>query len=97
MAAARTIPDIQKRRTCITIFMSYHIRSSSPKLSVGTSWHLRTTGAKGVLRAEPVPTFALSFASLRLRRTHLRNCLNLLNFAPSIQEDQFVPYSCSDC
>src|ERR1700720_1324879 len=33
MAAARTIPDTQKRRTYIAIIMSCHTRSSSPKLS----------------------------------------------------------------
>jgi hypothetical protein len=36
MAAARTIPDAQKRRTCIATIMPYHRRSSSPKLSGGT-------------------------------------------------------------
>jgi hypothetical protein len=40
-----------------------------------------------VLRAEPVPTFAVSFASLHLRNTRVRSYLNLLSFLPSIWED----------
>src|SRR5258707_14809150 len=60
-------------------------------------WRLRTTGAKEVLRREPVRTFALSFASLHLRSTHLRSYLNLINSAASIYEVQFVPSFCSAC
>ena len=47
-------------------------------------WHLKITRTKDVLDPEVVPAFALSFASLHLRNTHLRSDVNLLEFAPPI-------------
>src|ERR1700675_1218647 len=93
MAAARTIPDTQKRRTCIALIMSYKI-----VVTETLRWHRRTAEAKrGASSAEPVRMFALRVASIHLRRAHMGCQVNLINSPPSAGEDQFVPYCCSDC
>src|SRR3984957_15161392 len=75
MAAARTIPDTQKRRTCIALIMSYKI-----VVTETLRWHRRTAEAKrGASSAEPVRMFALRVASIHLRGSHLGSYVNLLN------------------
>src|SRR3974377_22053 len=82
MAAARTIPDTQKRRTCIALIMSYKI-----VVTATLRRHRRTAEAKEVLRPEPVRMFALRIAGMHLRTTHLHSYLNLLNSARRINSD----------
>src|SRR6202046_1691676 len=75
MAAARTIPDPQKRRTCIALIMSYKI-----VVTETLRWHRRTAEAKRVASsAEPVRMFALRVASIHLRKAHIDSYVNLIN------------------
>src|ERR1700683_2508848 len=75
MAAARTIPDTQKRRIRIALIMSYKILVTET-----LHWHRRTAEAKrGASSAEPLRMFALRVASIHLRRAHLGSSVNLIN------------------
>src|ERR1700691_1687084 len=57
-----------------------------------------TAGAKEALRPDPVRTFALSFTSLHLRRTHLQSYLNLLNSAHRFRRiNSYLTFARTDC
>src|SRR4029077_3775858 len=75
MAAARTVPDTQKRRTCIALIMSYKI-----VVTETLRWHRRTAETK---RDASSGTRLYVRASFReythLRKAHMGSYVNLLN------------------